>query len=109
MAVTDAADPSQARCAAFVHALVEAGADVPFNAEGLIFFHVPLWVVQAYVEARYARGDVAMALAAACIGANDAALLRASPERVVWTLARAWTTRLGELERKVREPARAAA
>lgn len=107
--MSEAPDPSQARRDAFVHALVEAGADVPFNAEGLIFFHVPLWVVKAYVEARYARADVPMALAAACIGENDAALLRANPERVIWTLARAWTARLGQLERKVREPARAAA
>jgi hypothetical protein len=102
-------DPQQGRREAFVQALVEAGADAPFNGEGLIFFHVPLWVVKAYVEARYARADVTMALATAVIGANDAALCRANPKLLIWTLVRAWTARLGQLERKAREPARTAA
>lgn len=82
--------------------LVEAGADAPFQAEGLLFWQIPDWIVRAYAEARYARTDVDHALAVAAIGENDAALCRANPKLLIWTLARAWTTRLAELERKVR-------
>jgi hypothetical protein len=101
--------PADGRCEAFVQALIEAGADAPFNAEGLIFFYVPLWVVKAYAQARYDRSDIAMALASAVIGESDAKLLRADPAKVIWTLVRAWTARLGQLERRVREPARGGA
>lgn len=90
------------RIEGFARQLAEAGADAPFRGEGLLFWSVPDWIVTAYAQARYARTDVAQALAAAAIGDHDAALCRANPKLLIWTLARAWATRLGELERQVR-------
>lgn len=97
------------RIEGFTRQLIEAGADCPFRGEGLLFWQVPEWIVRAYVAARYARADVDHALAVAMIGENDAALCRANPKVLIWTLSRAYAVRLGELERKVRNVGKAAA
>lgn len=98
-----------ARIEGFAEQLVEAGADAPFTYDGLLYFFVPLWVVRAYAQARYVRSDVPLALAGAVFGEADATRLRDQPAMMMWTLARAWAGRLGELERRVRNRPAAAA
>lgn len=93
---------ASAKIESFVASLVEAGADAPFLREGLIFWLVPLWIVEAYARARFERRDVLNALVVEAVGEAAAAECRQHPQVLIWTLARAWMGRLGELERKAR-------
>lgn len=94
----------------FVQALVAAGADRAFQHDDLIYFHVPLWVVRAYAEARYAKAsDVLTPVVAAHVGAETVAKDGALPRWLFWRIGRAWVARLGQLERDVRGITRAAA
>lgn len=94
---------SEARSESFALALVEAGADVPFEHDGLIYFHVPLWVVKAYAAARYARASelLTIVVAAHC-GAETVAKDGQLERWLFWRIGRAWLWRLGQLERSAR-------
>ncbi|MCW5758276.1 MAG: hypothetical protein KIS90_00715 [Phenylobacterium sp.] len=87
---------------AFAEALIAAGADAPFEREGLLFWRVPLWVVEAYAAARLGRGDPLKAVVVACIGEAGHAECLGHPRAVIWDMGRGWVRRLGELERIVR-------
>jgi hypothetical protein len=90
------------RVAGFVEQLVEAGADAPFQAEGLLFWMVPRWIVEAYARARYARTPILNALVEEALGKQEAVGAREHPEAIIWNMARGWATRLADLERRVR-------
>lgn len=96
------------RLQVFVGALVAAGADAPFEHDGLIYFLVPKWVVDAYAVARFERRpDVLRALVTAHCGAETVAKDGALEGWLFWRIGRAWQWRLGELERRVRGKAAA--
>lgn len=88
---------------AFVDALVEAGADAPFSHDGLIFWLVPKWVVEAYAAARLARQPVtARMLLSAHMGRECVAAEGGHEDWVLWRIGRGWLARCGALERKAR-------
>lgn len=90
---------------ALAGALIDAGAEKAFQAEGVILFSVPRSVVEAYAEARLAKaaaGEVLAALIAAHFGQAAVAAFAENPRCVGLTIGRAWAARCSDLERRVR-------
>ena len=97
---------------ALVAALVQAGADAPFLHDGLIYFLVPKWVLEAYAEARLERRPAAAIVRAMLVSHVGEEVWRSYSPHADWTgwrIARAWAWRMARLEESVRAPGQAAA
>lgn len=91
--------------ARLAQALVEAGADRAFQHDGLIYFLVPKWVVEAYALARVlkaSREGVLSAVIGAHFGRDAYAEFAENPKCMGMQIGRAWAVRCADLERRVR-------